>query len=65
MSMCGTLGSLSSIGINIIPLMYMQDVIETKDVSRINLPLSIVSVINYCIWFSYATIRRDPFMFVS
>jgi hypothetical protein len=48
-----------------IPMMFMQDVIDTKDVSGINLPLSIVSVVNYWIWFSYAAIMRDPFMTVS
>ena len=65
MSMCGVLGSLSSIGLNMIPMMYMQDVIDTKDVSGINLPLSVVSVVNYWIWFSYAAIVRDPFMTIS
>ena len=65
MSACGLLGTLSSISINMVGLLYLPNVIETRDVSSINQPLSLCSVVNYLIWFMYALIRMDPFMSVS
>lgn len=65
MPVCGLLGTLSSISINLIPLIFIPDVIQTKNVSGINYPLTVVSVINYFIWASYAMIKMDPFMSIS
>lgn len=65
MSMCGALGTLSSIASNMISLSLMPQVIKTRDVSCINLPLAIISCINLGIWCIYAIIVGDPFMTVS
>ena len=64
-SMCGTLGTVSSVLCNGISLSQMPEVIKTRDVSGINLGLSIMSVINLFIWFLYAYVKGDPFMTVS
>lgn len=65
MPVCGLLGTLSSISINLIPLIFIPDVIQTRDVSGINYALTVVSVINYFIWAAYALIKMDPFMSIS
>ena len=64
-SMCGTLGTVSSVMTNGLSLSQMPEVIKTRDVSGINLGLSIMSVINLFIWFLYAYVKGDPFMTVS
>jgi uncharacterized protein with PQ loop repeat len=65
MSLCGTLGTLSSILVNMIPLAFIPKVIQTRDVSGINFPLAAMGTINLFIWASYAIIKQDPFMTVS
>ena len=65
MSMCGLLGTLASIATNGVNLSCMTDVIKTRDVSGINLPLTVISTINTTIWFLYAYTKGDPFMTMS
>jgi uncharacterized protein with PQ loop repeat len=65
MSVCGLLGALSSSSINLVGLLSLPNIIETRDVSSINLPLSICSVSNYMIWALYAFIKMDPYMSIS
>ena len=43
----------------------MPQVIKTRDVTGINLPLSYISTINSTIWFLYAYTKGDPFMTMS
>ena len=65
MSICGLLGTTSSIMTNMVPLSFMPDVIASRDVSGINFPLTAVNIFNLTIWLSYAMIKGDPFMTVS
>lgn len=65
MSLCGTLGTLSSIACNGIALSFMPEVIRTRDVSAINLPIAMVAAGNAVVWLAYAVLRGDPFFTVS
>lgn len=65
MSLCGLLGTLISIASNGISLTNMPEVIRTRDVSNINLPLTIMSFINNIVWFMYASMKNEPFMMIS
>ena len=62
---CGSLGTLSSIGTQMVPMSLMPQVIKTKDVSGINLPLVMVSLLNFMVWTIYGMLVADPFMTVS
>jgi hypothetical protein len=64
-TMCGMLGTLFSMAGNAVPLMYMPDVIQTRDVSAINMPLTCVNVTNLTIWLTIAIYIADPFMTTS
>lgn len=64
-TMCGMLGTLFSMASNAVPLMYMPEVIQTRDVSGINMPLTCVNVCNIIIWLSIALYINDPFMTTS
>jgi len=64
-TMCGMLGTIFSVAGNAVPLMYMPEVIQTRDVSGINLPLTLVNVCNLTIWESIAIYIGDPFMTTS
>jgi uncharacterized protein with PQ loop repeat len=65
MSLCGTLGTLTSILTSGISLTYLPEIIKTRDVSGINLLLTSMSVLNYIIWTLYACVKNDPFMTIS
>ena len=65
MSMCGLLGTLSSIAANGVTLVQMPNVIRTRDVTFINLPITFVSFISNIIWFLYAYVKGEPFMMMS
>ena len=43
----------------------MPDVIKTRDVNGINLPLTSVNIVNLAIWETYALLKPDPFMAMS
>ena len=60
--MLGT--SLSLLG-NLIPLSFMPQILQTRDVSQVNLPLTFVSLFNQFIWLLYAIIKQDLFMIMS
>ena len=64
-TMCGMLGTLTSILCNIVPLIYMPEVIQTRDVTMINLPMTIVNMTNLFIWFLIAMYIADSFMIIS
>jgi len=59
------LGTCTSVCVNIIPLSFMPSVINTRDVKGINLPLTLVNIVNLAIWETYAILKPDPFMTVS
>jgi hypothetical protein len=61
----GMLGTLFSMASNAVSLMYMPDVIQTRDVSGINMPLICVNVCNLVLWLSIAIYIGDPFMTTS
>jgi hypothetical protein len=63
--MCGMLGTMFSIASNAVSLMYMPEVIATRDVSGINLPLTLVNVTNLMIWESIALYIGDPCLMTS
>ena len=65
MGLCGALGTLSSIACNGIALSFMPEVIRTRDVSAINLPIAMVAAFNAGVWLSYAILKGDPFFTVS
>mmetsp|Transcript_8503 Transcript_8503/g.14309 ORF Transcript_8503/g.14309 Transcript_8503/m.14309 type:complete len:411 (-) Transcript_8503:924-2156(-) len=62
---CGLTGTTASILSNMVPLSFMPEVIRTRDVSGINLPLTCINLFNLAIWVSYAILKGDPFMTVS
>ena len=64
-TMCGMLGTLSSIMSSSVSLIYMPEVIKSRDVSTINLPLTMMNCINYIIWTLVAVWIQDGFMMVS
>ena len=64
-SSCGMLGTCTSVCVNIIPLSFMPNVIKTRDVKGINMPLTSVNIVNLAIWETYAILKPDPFMTVS
>ena len=64
-SLCGLLGTLMSITTNLVPLTFIPEVIRTRDVSGINMPLTVVNLCNLSLWEAYAMIRQDPFMTTS
>lgn len=64
-SICGLLGTISSVICNMVPLSFMPEVIKTRDVSGINMPLTYVNLANLGTWLLYALIKGDPFMTVS
>ena len=50
---------------NMIPLSFMPEVIQTRDVRGINMPLAIVNQISLSIWALYAMLIMEPFMLTS
>ena len=64
-TMCGMLGTITSIMSSSVSLMYMPEVIKTRDVTSINLPLSMMNAINYFIWTLVALRIQDEFMIIS
>ena len=64
-TMCGMLGTISSIMSSSVSLIYMPEVIKTRDVSTINLPMSVMNCLNYFIWILVAIWINDGFMMVS
>lgn len=64
-SICGVLGTLTSILANLMLLSFMPKVIHTRDVSGFNMTMTYVNIINFTIWETYAAIRGDPFMTLS
>ena len=63
--MCGAVGTGTSISTNAVTLLAVPDMIATRDVTNINLPLTYVNLLNLFIWDSYAILKPDPFMTVS
>jgi uncharacterized protein with PQ loop repeat len=63
--MCGMLGTITSIMSSSVSLMYMPEVIKTRDVSSINLPMSTMNALNYFIWTLVAIWIKDGFMITS
>lgn len=59
------LGTFTSIMCNLIPLSFMPEVINSRDVNGINMPLTTVNVINLATWEAYACLKPDPFMMMS
>ena len=64
-TMCGMLGTISSIMSSSVSLIYMPEVIKTRDVSTINLPMSVMNCLNSFIWTLVAIWIRDGFMMGS
>lgn len=64
-TICGSLGTIASIMTNVISLTFMPHVIQTRDVSGINMPMTVINLSNLSIWESYAVLRGDPFMTLS
>ena len=64
-TMCGMLGTITSILSSSVSLMYMPEVIKTRDVSCINLPMSMMNMLNYFIWTLVALWICDAFMITS
>ena len=62
---CGLLGTCTSVCCNVIPLTFMPNVIKTRDVNGINMPLTTVNIVNLAIWETYALLKPDPFMAMS
>ena len=63
--MSGMLGTIASIMSNMVPMSFMPEVIETRDVRGINVPLASVNEGNLIIWTTYALLVADPFMSMS
>ena len=64
-TMCGMLGTIFSIMSSSVSLIYMPEVIKTRDVSTINLPMRAMNCLNYFIWTLVAIWINDGFMMVS
>lgn len=64
-TMCGMLGTITSIMSSSVSLMFMPEVIKTRDVTSINLPMSSMNALNYFIWTLVAIWIHDGFMITS
>lgn len=64
-TICGSLGTVASIMTNVISLTFMPHVIQTRDVSGINMLMTVINIANLSIWECYAVLRGDPFMTLS
>lgn len=64
-STTGLLGTAVSVLSNMIPLSFMPEVIQTRDVRGINMPLAVVNQATLSIWALYATLIFEPFMLTS
>lgn len=64
-STTGLMGTAVSILSNMIPLSFMPEVIQTRDVRGINMPLAIVNQVSLSIWALYAALIVEPFMLTS
>lgn len=64
-SMCGLLGTFTSVFCNLFGLFFMPDVIKTRDVSVLNIPMLVISTINALLWFLYAVLLNESFMMMS
>lgn len=64
-STTGLMGTAVSILSNMIPLSFMPEVIQTRDVRGINMPLAVVNQVTLSIWALYAALIVEPFMLTS
>lgn len=64
-SMCGLLGTFTSVLSNMFGLLFIPDIIRTRDVSVINFPMLTMSTINSLLWFMYALLLNESFMMMS
>jgi hypothetical protein len=62
---CGTMATISSITLNSISFKFIPKIIETKQASLINLPISALSSLTAFIWLIFAVLTHDLYFGVS